>query len=96
MKMLSAQKIQPDWWSKTFVGLFLGLSFAFACSALITMWGIEHIERGVAPQLGMWSIPWIWCPLFFIAYFIPRGWQAFVLYLVLNVIAYSLVFWLRR
>ena len=95
MKLLSQQKIQPDWFSKTFTGSILGLSLAFACSALITMWGLDHVPRGLAPQLGLWSIPWIWCPLFFIAYFIPRGWQAFVIFTVLNVITYSLVFWLR-
>ncbi|AXY55972.1 hypothetical protein CDG60_04890 [Acinetobacter chinensis] len=95
MKALTQQKIQPDWWSKTFAGALLGLSFAFACSALITMWGLNHIEKGIAPQLGMWSIPWIWLPLFFVAYYIPRGWQAILIFLLLNVIAYSLVFWLR-
>jgi hypothetical protein len=58
-----------------------GLSLAFALAALITMWGLQSEYRSLAPQLGMWSIPWIWLPLFFVAYFIPRGWQSIMIYL---------------
>ncbi|MEG0406914.1 hypothetical protein [Acinetobacter sp. P8-3-8] len=95
MKFLSQQKIQPDWWSKTFAGLVLGLSFAIACAALITLCGFQYLEKGLAPQFGLWSIPWIWLPIFFLAYFIPKGWQAILIYCGLNFIAYSLVFCLR-
>ncbi len=95
MRLLRDQKIQPDWWMKSFAGAVLGLSLAFALAALITMWGLQSEYRSLAPQLGMWSIPWIWLPLFFVAYFIPRGWQSIVIYLFFNVVAYTLVFWLR-
>lgn len=67
MTLLRDQKIQPDWWTKSFAGAVLGLSLAFALAALITMWGLQSEHRGLAPQLGMWSIPWIWLPLFFVA-----------------------------
>ena len=95
MRLLRDQKIQPDWWTKSFAGAVLGLSLAFALAALITMWGLQSEYRSLAPQLGMWSIPWIWLPLFFVAYFIPRGWQSIVIYLFFNIVAYTLVFWLR-
>lgn len=95
MTFLRDQKIQPDWWTKTFAGAVLGLSLAFACAALITMWGFQSLDRSLAPQFGMWSIPWLWLPLFFIAYFIPRGWQSILIYLFFNVVAYVFVFWLR-
>ncbi|WP_063454277.1 hypothetical protein [Acinetobacter johnsonii] len=95
MRLLRDQKIQPDWWTKSFAGAVLGLSLAFALAALITMWGLQSEYRSLAPQLGMWSIPWIWLPLFFVAYFIPRGWQSNVIYLFFNVVAYTLIFWLR-
>lgn len=95
MTLLRDQKIQPDWWTKSFAGAVLGLSLAFALAALITMWGLQSEHRGLASQLGMWSIPWIWLPLFFVAYFIPRGWQSIVIYLFFNVVAYTLIFWLR-
>ncbi len=81
MRFLRDQKIQPDWWTKSFAGAVHGLSLAFALAALITMWGLQSEYRSLAPQLGMWSIPWIWLPLFFVAYFIPRGWQSIVIYL---------------
>lgn len=95
MKFLSQQKIQPDWWCKTFAGLVLGLSFAFACAALVTMWGLGHVEKSLAPQLGLWTIAWVWMPLFFIAYFIPKGWQAILIFSLLNLIAYCFVFFCR-
>lgn len=95
MKYLSQQKIQPDWWSKTFAGGVLGLCFAFACAALITLWGFSSTEKVLAPQLGMWSIPWIWLPLFFSAYFIPKGWQSIAVFALLNVLAYGLLFSVR-
>ena len=95
MTLLRDQKIQPDWWTKSFAGAVLGFSLAFALAALITMWGLQSEYRSLAPQLGMWSIPWIWLPFFFVAYFIPRGWQSIVIYLFFNIVAYTLVFWFR-
>ncbi len=38
--------------------------------------GDAKFKSALAPQFGMWSIPWIWLPVCFIAYFIPKGWQA--------------------
>lgn len=95
MKFLIEQKIQADWWSKTFAGAVLGLSLAVGVAALITVWALQNLDRALAPQIGMWSVPWLWLPLFFIAYFIPKGWQSIVIYSVLNFIAYGLVFVVR-
>lgn len=95
MKAKSQLSIQPDWWSKTFAGLFLGLSFACILGAIILLIGREILEPNLAPQFSMWAIPWIWCPIFFLAYFIPKGWQAIVLYSIANVIAYSILLMLR-
>ncbi len=95
MTLLRDQKIQRDLWGRGGGGGVVGLSLAFALAALITMWGLQSEYRSLAPQLGMWSIPWIWLPLFFVAYFIPRGWQSIVIYLFFYVLAYTLVFCLR-
>ena len=46
MRLLRDQKIQPDWWTKSFAGAVLGLSLAFALAALITMWGLQSEHRG--------------------------------------------------
>ncbi|MCH7335173.1 hypothetical protein [Acinetobacter sp. NIPH 2699] len=92
---LSKQKIQPDWWTKTLVGLFLGLSFAIAIGALVFLLTLPNLERSLPAQLAMWTIPWVWLFVFFIAYFIPKGWQSLVIYSIANVVAYALVFGLR-
>ncbi|MEB6675832.1 hypothetical protein [Acinetobacter haemolyticus] len=95
MNTTKKQKIQPDWWTKTFAGLFLGLSFSIAIGALVFLLTLSNVERSLPAQLAMWTIPWVWLFVFFIAYFIPKGWQSLVIYSIANVIAYALVFWLR-
>lgn len=95
MNSLFQQKIQSDWWSKSFAGLCLGFIFALLCASIITLWAIQNLSPGLAPQLGMWSIPWIWLPVCFIAYFIPRGWQSILILTVVNILAYSILCWLR-
>lgn len=95
MISLIHQKIQADWWSKTFAGAVLGLAFAIACASLITIWALKNLHPSLAPQLGMWSVPWIWLPVFFMAYFVPKGWQAIVFFAVLNIFAYGILLVIR-
>lgn len=95
MKFLIQQKIQADWWSKSFAGWVLGLSLSIAGASFITIWGLQHLDKALALQLGMWSVPWLYLPLVFIAYFIPKGWQAVLIYSVLNCIAYGILLALR-
>ena len=95
MKFLMQKKIQADWWSKSFAGWVLGSSLTIACASFITLWGLNHLEKTLAPQIGMWSVPWLYLPLVFIAYFIPKGWQAVVIYSVLNAIAYGILLSMR-
>lgn len=94
MKVKNQVKIRADWWSKTLAGAVLGLVIAIEVGALVAQ-GFTNIDRALAPQLGMWAIAWSWCPLFFLAYFIPRGWQALTIYAVTAVLAYSCILWLR-
>lgn len=95
MKFLIQQKIQPDWWSKSLAGWVLGLSLAIAGASFVTLWGLNSLSKALAPQVGMWSLPWLYLPLVFIAYFIPKGWQALLIYSVLNVIAYGILLSIR-
>lgn len=95
MKSKNNQKIQPDWWSKTFAGLFLGLAFGIAMGSLVSLLTLGHLDRSLVPQFGMWTIPWVWMILFFLAYLFPKGWQAVVTYSIANLIAYTCIFWLR-
>lgn len=89
------QKIQPDWWLKTFAGAVLGFIFSLAAGSLILILSKAYIDSALAPQLGMWSIPWIWLFVFFLAYFIPKGWQSLFIFSIANVVAYTLLFCLR-
>ncbi|KAA8735617.1 hypothetical protein F4V57_02160 [Acinetobacter qingfengensis] len=89
------QKIQPDWWTKTFAGLILGLSLSIAIGSLISIVSMGHFDRMLVPQLGMWAIPWLWMIVFFAAYFFQKGWHAVLCYFILNIITFSCVFLLR-
>ncbi|MFV5492362.1 hypothetical protein [Acinetobacter sp. ASP199] len=95
MKFLFQQRIQADWWSKSLAGWVLGLSLAIAIASLITILALKHLAPSLAPQIGMWSVPWLYLPLVFIAYFIPKGWQALLIYTVFNAVAYGILFGIR-
>ncbi len=92
---MKISKIQTDWWSKTFSGLFLGGIIACCVGAIVTWLSIGKMDAVLAPQMGMWAIPWVWCSLFFLAFFIPKGWQAIISYSVTSMIAYAMVVVLR-
>lgn len=92
---LYKHKIQPDWWTKTLTGLILGFTFALAVSVIVFFLGLSSIDRSNLSQLSMWLIPWIWLFMFFLAYFLPKGWHSLMLFSVANLLAYALVFWLR-
>ena len=95
MKHLLQQKIQPDWWTKSFAGWGLGLCLAIAGASFITLWALQHSDPSLAPQIGMWSVPWLYLPCVFMAYFIPKGWQAVLIYGVLNITAYGMLLSIR-
>ncbi len=88
-------KIQPDWWIKTLVGFILGLTLAIAMATILFFLAIPHVERNTVAQFAMWSIPWVWMFMFFIAYFIPKGWHSLLIFSLANILAYILMFWLR-
>ncbi len=93
--MKTKQKMQPDWWSKTLTGLILGFTLATAIATILFLVNVPYVERNTIAQVAMWSIPWVWMLLFFIAYFIPKGWHSLLLYSIANVIAFAIVFYLR-
>ena len=95
MKSFIHQKIQADWWTKSFAGFVLGFILSLLCASIITIFAFKTLSPGLAPQFGMWSIPWIWLPLCFIAFFIPKGWQAIAIYSSLIVLAYAILCGLR-
>ncbi|GAB3051569.1 hypothetical protein GCM10027155_17200 [Acinetobacter apis] len=95
MKKNAAKTIQPDWWSKSCVGAILGLSLAIALGNLIVVIGKHFFAVGLMVQIGMWSIAWLWMPLFFISYLFYTGKTAFIYMALANTVAYSCLFFLR-
>ncbi|WP_051532282.1 hypothetical protein [Brackiella oedipodis] len=94
--MASKKQLQPDWWLKSLTGVILGFILAIMCATLIAMWaGVVGVHSGLAEQLAMWSIPWFWLPLMFLVYFVPKGWQALVIYAVVAMCFYGLIVLLR-
>ena len=95
MKSKIQHPIQPDWWSKTFAGGVLGLSFSLAVGNLVVILGQPYVEMDLLAQLGMWSIPWVWMPLMFLSYFFKNGKTAVLTLALMNIAAYLGIFWLR-
>lgn len=94
-RLTPAQKIQPHWWSKTFAGLILGLTFAFACVALFAWFGPGGINAPAKVQFNMWMISPIWLMVLSLSYLFKTGMKAVVYLMSANIIAYGLFFLLR-
>lgn len=95
MKTKIQRPIQPDWWTKTLVGAFLGLSLSIALASLVLVIGLHFLAQATIAQIAMWCIAWFWLPLFFLSYLCRTGKQALLFFSIANVIAFSLVFGLR-
>ncbi|MFT4020592.1 MAG: hypothetical protein QM666_03630 [Acinetobacter sp.] len=95
MKNKIKYPIQSDWISKTFAGAFLGFGCAVLSASLIYLVSQHFFKGNIAPQLAMWSVPWIWLPVFFSCYFLPRGWHAILIMIAVNIILYTCVVYLR-
>lgn len=95
MKAKIKHPIQPDWWTKTLAGGVLGLTFALMFSCLILLIGRPFFEQIVLLQICMWSVPWIWLPIFFACYFTPKGWHAVLIMLIANLVVGLAVYLLR-
>lgn len=89
---MSDKKISPDWWAKTFAGGVLGLSLAFALAGLFAWHGPGGITAPNKAQAVMWSVAWLWMPVFSLVYLFRTGAQAMLCLAAANVVAYGLWF----
>lgn len=95
MKAKITNPIQPDWYSKIFAGGILGLSLSVAIANLIVIIGVAYFPISILAQFAMWSVPFLWLPIFFACFYIAQGKMAVLYLLMLNVLVYVLVFSLR-
>ncbi|HTU63203.1 MAG TPA: hypothetical protein VMF89_32305 [Polyangiales bacterium] len=76
--------IQRDWVSKTLAGALLGLTLAFACSAVFA-----HLAAGLAPplraQLAMWLVMPVWLTVFSCVYLFRSGKRAWLWLGIVNI-----------
>ncbi|ALO43069.1 hypothetical protein [Pseudoalteromonas phenolica] len=96
------QKIQPQWWGKTAVGVFLGLALSYGIVALIVWFGPDGINGQLSDQrlfwktqFNMWIVTPIWMLIVSFIYMFKTTKQAFISLLSANVIIYTVFFGLR-
>ncbi|SFF51664.1 hypothetical protein SAMN05518865_101114 [Duganella sp. CF458] len=87
--------IRPDWWSKTFAGAVLGGALALALAGLFAWAGPGGIGAGEKAQVVMWSIAPLWMTVFALVYLFRTGLRAGLWLGGANVLAYSLLFYVR-
>lgn len=89
MKTKIQNPIQPDWRLKIFAGGVLGLSLTIALANLMVLCGRAFIRIEILAQFAMWSVPFIWLPIFFVSFYIAKGKTAVCALFALNVLAYT-------
>lgn len=88
---LVSQKIQPQWWGKTAVGVFLGLALSYGIVALIVWFGPDGINSNLSDQrlfwktqFNMWIVTPIWMLIVSFIYMFKTTKQAFIYLLSAN------------
>lgn len=97
-----SQKIQPQWWGKTAVGVFLGLALSYGIVALIVWFGPDGLHYPLSDQrlfwktqFNMWIVTPIWMLIVSFIYMFKTTKQAFIYLLSANLIIYTIFFGLR-
>ncbi|MCL1046969.1 hypothetical protein L2737_16850 [Shewanella electrodiphila] len=97
-RLLLQDKIQPHWWCKTFIGIFMGLLLSYGLIALFAWFGPDGLETGMKVQFNMWMISAIWLPILTLIYLFKTARSAFIYLLFANVCVYFLfvsLWWLQ-
>lgn len=87
--------IQPDWWTRTFSGLILGLALALALSGCFAWAGPGGIHAVDKVQFNMWVITPIWMLIFSFVFLFPTGRMAVFWLTAANVITWSALIGIR-
>ncbi len=87
--------IRPDWWRKTFAGAVLGATLAFALAGLFAWVGPGGIAAPEKSQFVMWSIAPVWMTVFGFVWLFRTGTHALLWLGGANLLAWSLLFFVR-
>ena len=95
-------KIQPDWWSKSLAGIFLGVLLSYGLIALFAWFGPDNLNDTLSndrtswrTQFNMWLVAPIWLTIISFTYLFRTGKQAWLKLGLANVIVYGTWFALR-
>ncbi|MFT4047568.1 MAG: hypothetical protein QM661_12860 [Solimonas sp.] len=89
------QRLQPDWWRKTFAGAVLGLTLAFALGGLFAWLGPGGIAAPDKAQFVMWMIAPLWGLCFALVYLFRSGARALLWLGLANAAAWGLLLAVR-
>ena len=98
MRLDPADKIQPHWWSKSFIGIVMGLTLSYGIVAIFAWFGPGGIEAPMKVQLNMWLISAFWLPILALVYLFKTTKSAFINMLFFNAVVYLLftgLWWLQ-
>lgn len=82
--------IQRDWISKTLAGMLLGLTLAFACSAVFAQLAAE-LAPPLRAQLAMWMVIPVWLTVLSGVYLFESGKRAWLWLGLVNIAAAGLL-----
>ncbi len=94
-RLAEHEKIRPDWWSKSLVGVVLGFCLAVGLVGLFAWFGPGGINADAKNQFNMWMIAPLWMLILSFSYLFRTGMRAFLWLAGANVLTYSMMFLFR-
>ncbi|MBE0365551.1 hypothetical protein PULV_b0144 [Pseudoalteromonas ulvae UL12] len=85
-------EFKPHWWSKTLIGVFLGLLLAYGFVANFAWFGPHGIEGQDKVQFNMWIVSPLWLTFLSLVYLFSNRRNAFVYFCGANGVVYSVYF----
>ncbi len=96
MSQLTAEDIiQPHWWEKSLVGLFLGLTLSYLLVGLFAWYGPGGIDAEFKVQFNMWMVSPLWLSIVAFTFMFKTAGQAFRTLFFLNSVAFGVFVFLR-
>lgn len=91
-RLTQDQKIQPQWWGKTLIGVVLGLTAAYGLIATFAWFGPGGIDAKDKVQFNMWMISPIWLFILAFVYLFKTTKTAFFYLFSANILIFGLYF----